>query len=518
MAPPRKAPIGRPVYKPTTTKDRFVRENFVVGKLLGKGAFGLVRQCQLKATKSVIAVKKIARKTRLNAVKAEFRALSMIGQKPYIVPVYALIRNGETFFILMECFNVLKIRRVRHLMTEQDMIIYAYNIISALSFVHELGIVHNDVKPANIVYDPIRHRFILIDFGLASFADQEQRVPPIKREEIEVNEWILGRNEAKRIVECYGVYVPDEKLGKFVEKVLSTALSGKSDKFRAGFLTHFICFLLTRNSSTATMSFIRGILERCWPGTTKKCTCRGLPKMCAYCEKLPVYFCNAWGTRGYRAPEVELRIPWRTGGVDIWAVGLILFSMIYRKSSILRPKTQFRSIQQMSVLLGSKQLLWLATTNGRLLQLPFEFPGVDYVKMIVLNEFFKEKKAVEDWPFKGCCVLCSKLVHKNVYGLCICKKTSQPAYNRIKEGLLKEVLKLMTICLHVDPLERNRAAMIAEHCKIVLLRYFKAENSMLYGNVVKMEKEKGLAELDDDDKQLEDAFYMAQAVDEPIVL
>ncbi|CAJ0947729.1 unnamed protein product, partial [Mesorhabditis belari] len=88
---PRKAPIGRPVYKPTTTQDRFVRGNFVVGKLLRKGAFGLVRQCQLKATKSVIAAKKIAQKTRLNAVKAEFGALSMIGQKPYIVPVYALI-------------------------------------------------------------------------------------------------------------------------------------------------------------------------------------------------------------------------------------------------------------------------------------------------------------------------------------------------------------------------------------------------------------------------------------------
>jgi serine/threonine protein kinase len=41
------------------------------------------------------------------------------------------------------------------------------NIASALAFVHENGITHNDIKPGNILFSPARGA-VLIDFGLSS--------------------------------------------------------------------------------------------------------------------------------------------------------------------------------------------------------------------------------------------------------------------------------------------------------------------------------------------------------------
>ncbi len=41
------------------------------------------------------------------------------------------------------------------------------NIASALAFVHENSITHNDIKPGNILFSPARSA-VLIDFGLSS--------------------------------------------------------------------------------------------------------------------------------------------------------------------------------------------------------------------------------------------------------------------------------------------------------------------------------------------------------------
>ncbi|KAI0075318.1 kinase-like protein [Panus rudis PR-1116 ss-1] len=54
-------------------------------------------------------------------------------------------------------------------LTELEIKQYTFQLLSALDFVHSRGIMHRDVKPANVMYDRERRQLRLIDWGLAEF-------------------------------------------------------------------------------------------------------------------------------------------------------------------------------------------------------------------------------------------------------------------------------------------------------------------------------------------------------------
>ena len=52
-------------------------------------------------------------------------------------------------------------------MTKREMKLYMFQLLSALAYLDELGVMHRDVKPSNFLWDRKSKRGTLVDFGLA---------------------------------------------------------------------------------------------------------------------------------------------------------------------------------------------------------------------------------------------------------------------------------------------------------------------------------------------------------------
>ena len=92
---------------------------------------------------------------------------------PHIVPVIGGYQTSRYFIVVTQLVEGGDLHdAVRHFMplTESMLKPVFAQLASALLYMHDRGLTHNDVKPENVLLDRDRNAF-LCDFGLASFAD-----------------------------------------------------------------------------------------------------------------------------------------------------------------------------------------------------------------------------------------------------------------------------------------------------------------------------------------------------------
>jgi eukaryotic-like serine/threonine-protein kinase len=150
--------------------------------VLGKGAMGLVYDGldpnldRRVAIKTILTRKLDAEAARMITVRfeREVRAVARLNHRN-IVQVYDFGAEGELAYIVMEHIQgkELKdffdanerfdVRKIFTLMIE---------LLDALEFAHEAGIVHRDIKPGNVMIDAAGH-VKLTDFGVARVNDPD---------------------------------------------------------------------------------------------------------------------------------------------------------------------------------------------------------------------------------------------------------------------------------------------------------------------------------------------------------
>jgi predicted ATPase/nitrogen-specific signal transduction histidine kinase/tRNA A-37 threonylcarbamoyl transferase component Bud32 len=105
----------------------------------------------------------------LTELKSEYRLMEKI-QSNYVIKAYDLINVGNRFSLVIEDFGGISLSqyiKTKHLSIPEFLDI-ALKISRGLNHIHENQIIHNDVNPSNIIYNPDNKFIKLIDFGIAS--------------------------------------------------------------------------------------------------------------------------------------------------------------------------------------------------------------------------------------------------------------------------------------------------------------------------------------------------------------
>lgn len=144
------------------------------GKFLGGGTFGSVYASINLDTGGPMAVKEIkfadrqSIKTIVPAIKGEMTVLEMISH-PNIIQFFGVEVHRDRVYIFMElCSGGSLAGLLEYGRIEDEAVIQLYTLqmLEALAYLHQFGIIHSDVKPDNILLD---HMGVIkfVDFGSA---------------------------------------------------------------------------------------------------------------------------------------------------------------------------------------------------------------------------------------------------------------------------------------------------------------------------------------------------------------
>lgn len=151
------------------------KADYIFGRTLGAGTFGIVRQARRISTKEEVAVKIVMKKALKGNEKMFYEELGLLQKcnHPNIVGFRDWFESKDKFYIVTQLATGGELfdRIVKQgKFTEVDAVKIVVQILSAVEYLHdELNIVHRDLKPENLIYvteDP-QSQLVLADFGIA---------------------------------------------------------------------------------------------------------------------------------------------------------------------------------------------------------------------------------------------------------------------------------------------------------------------------------------------------------------
>lgn len=140
---------------------------------IGEGRLSVVYEANDPKTNRKVAIKLLKDKTSLDEFLRESRLIGKLSHHN-IVTIYDFGEHQGHPYVAMELLQGqpldLLLRHSQRLRWSQ-VVELAKQLASALDYAHNLGIMHGDIKPANILYDSENHKAILTDFGNAKQTD-----------------------------------------------------------------------------------------------------------------------------------------------------------------------------------------------------------------------------------------------------------------------------------------------------------------------------------------------------------
>lgn len=200
MAPPKKYPksvrrkdalrtIAREHAYVTSTKPRSYwddschviwgsQDHYDVLEQVGKGKYGEVFLGVEVCTNREVVIK-IMRPVKEQRLRREIKILQLMSGGPNIIKLLEVVRDADTKTpsFIFEPVKAWNLKQLHGSLTDNDIRYYIFQLLRALEFCHSKGVMHRDVKPANVLIDHDTRQLRLIDWGLADFYHPGKEYP-----------------------------------------------------------------------------------------------------------------------------------------------------------------------------------------------------------------------------------------------------------------------------------------------------------------------------------------------------
>jgi len=192
-------------------------------KRIGRGGMGDVWVARNESTEAEVAVKTLLRADRSPTHDERFRREARLAatiSHRHVVRIFDLVDDQEdgTLALVMELLRGGTLEaaiKERGTLTTMQAVAVAIPILSALHHVHEKGILHRDVKPANIFFavEPDGHNIPkILDFGIAKLPSASSSLTVdgsvlgtphyMSPEQIRGNDDVDGRSDMFSVAVC----------------------------------------------------------------------------------------------------------------------------------------------------------------------------------------------------------------------------------------------------------------------------------------------------------------------------
>lgn len=157
---------------------------YILGDLVGRGGMGIVHRAVVEGSATLVAIKQLRPELVTEPLMVRrFETELRVGQALTHPNIVRLVDHGDTplgppFLVMAWAEGESLATRLSRAgaMEEIDAVAIVSRLCDALSFAHEHGIAHGDVKPANVLVagDGETATVTLIDWGLAQFLGEPE--------------------------------------------------------------------------------------------------------------------------------------------------------------------------------------------------------------------------------------------------------------------------------------------------------------------------------------------------------
>ncbi|MGY1498161.1 serine/threonine-protein kinase [Streptomyces sp. QTS52] len=247
---------------------RLIAGRYRLETRLGRGGMGVVWRATDQLLERRVAVKELTPDTSLATDEArlrrdrtlrEARAVAQL-HHPHIIVVHDIVEDDERPYIVMELIDGGSLAdRIsqRGPVDADEAARIGIALLGALGTAHAAGVLHRDVKPANVLIEDGTDRIVLTDFGIAQVAGATT---------LTESGSFVGSPEYTAPERMSGVRTGPESDLWSLGALLCTALSGESPFRRdsLGGILHAVVIDEVRPPAQAAplLPVVRGLLER----------------------------------------------------------------------------------------------------------------------------------------------------------------------------------------------------------------------------------------------------------------